>query len=378
MPQPLRILHVFSALYRGGAEMLVRELLRHVGRGRYEFHFCLLSGREGPVAEEFRELGARLHPLSVLAPGFSGRFRKLLAAERIDVVHSHVHRSSGWVLRQAARAGVPVRIAHFHSSHDGRPAGLRRSVQRAVMQHWIRRYATRVIGASRWVLDAVWGPSWPADPRFAVIYNGVSREPFGGPADREGVRREFGLAAGSPCYVHVGRFHPAKNHERLVAVFAEVVRLQPTAGLLLVGGGDPELAEAIRRRVAGLGLGGRVVFCGERTDVPRLVAAADAMVFPSRREGLPLAVVEARAAGTPVVASDLPGIVEIAERLPGVVCLPLAEDDRTWAGRIVEAGASRRAGGPPAGLPAGSVFTIQRFAEAVCGVWEPARAEAAA
>ena len=120
---------------------------------------------------------------------------------------------------------------------------------------------------------------------------------------------------------------PPKNHLRLIDIFGEVLRRQPTAVLLLVGQGRNAIERRLHRRIAQLGLGGQVVFCQERTDVPRLLGAADALIFPSLWEGLPGVVLEACAAGTPVLASDLPGVRDIAARLPRVRCLSLEADN---------------------------------------------------
>src|SRR4029077_16843152 len=84
-----------------------------------------------------------------------------------------------------------------------------------------------------------------------------------------------------------------------------------------------------------LGIAERVVFAGTRRDVPRLLGAADLMIFPSSREGLPGAILEAAAAGAPVLATGLPWILEISQRLMDVRCLSLSQADETWAAAAV-------------------------------------------
>jgi glycosyltransferase involved in cell wall biosynthesis len=128
----------------------------------------------------------------------------------------------------------------------------------------------------------------------------------------------------------------AKNHVRLVAIVAALARRLPAARLILVGRGGNEIESAVRRAVAAAGLQDRVHLLGERDDVARLLAAADVMLFPSQWEGLPGAVLEAAAAGLPVLASDLPCVGEIAARLPLVHCLPLEASDEVWAQTLRE------------------------------------------
>jgi glycosyltransferase involved in cell wall biosynthesis len=317
-------------------------MMRHADRRQFQFHFCTLSGLSGTLAEQIRVLGGRIHPLRLKRPGFARRFRALIHEHEYDVVHSHVHHASGYLLRLAADAGVSRRVAFFHSSGDRRRNGPCRRIYLAWMRHWISRYATHVLANSRATIRSVWGPNWSADPRFQVIYLGVSPSALKAAPDRRGVCREFGLPPDVPLYIHVGRLTEAKNHLRLLSIFAAVLERQTDARLLVVGRGDGTIRRRVTRRIADLGIGSRVTLCGERTDVPRLLASADLMIFPSLWEGLGLAVLEAGAVGTPVVASDLPCLSEIATELPDVQPLPLEADDREWARRIIEtAGAGR-------------------------------------
>jgi glycosyltransferase involved in cell wall biosynthesis len=214
------------------------------------------------------------------------------------------------------------------------------------------------------------------DPRCQVIYNGLDPEAFDGPCDEAGVRVEFGLPPGCPLYMHVGRMDPQKNHQRLIAIFAEIAHADPTAYLLLVGLGGNATEQELRHQVVELGIADRVVFAGLRDDVPRLLKAADLLLFPSLWEGLPGAVLEASAAGTPVLGSEIPGVTEIAARLPLVTPLSLERSDHDWGqaartlameGRaeVVRENAVRRF--------RASVFTIAHCSQAHYAVWQAGR-----
>ncbi len=372
MTEPIKILHVFGRLDRGGAEIRTLELLRHVDRRQYRFHFCALCGRPGELAEEIRALGGAVHPMRRGLIGFPRRFRGLLLRHRFDVIYTHVLNYSGFILRLAARSEIPIRAAFFRSLHDGRRSGPLRMMYRRLMHHWIDRYATHVLAVSKGAMTAAWGPHWKSDPRCQVIYNGLEPAAFRAVEDGHSVRREFGLPRQAPLYVHVGRMRQPKNHLRLMSIFAEVSKRQPAARLLLIGQGGNGIERRVRRQIEELGMAGRVVVCGERTDVPRLLKAADALILPSLWEGLPGAVLEACAAGTPVLASDLPGVREIAARLPQVRYLPLQADDARWADTLGE-----MRGGPDAVRSrreaqrsfAQSVFTIRRCAKRHCRIW---------
>ncbi len=176
-------------------------------------------------------------------------------------------------------------------------------------------------------IEASWGLGWAQDPRAQTVYNGLDLAAFHGPPDPDGVCREFNIPAGSVLCTHVGRFSPPKNHGRLLAIFAQVLRHTPGMYIVLVVVvvGSPDAELPIRTRASELGLADRLVFAGVRDDVPRLLLGADLMIFPSTWEGLPGAVLEACAAGLPVLASDPPGVREIARFFPGVACVSLEE-----------------------------------------------------
>jgi glycosyltransferase involved in cell wall biosynthesis len=340
----LRILHVFSRMNRGGAELRTLDLMRHIDRERYQFEFCCTSGLAGELDHEAIELGGRIHPIR-FDLSFSRRFRKLLRDRRFDAVHSHLHYLSGYILRLAAREGVPGRIAHFRSTHDGHGNNLRRLLQRRLMRHWLDRSATRILGVSGASLQDAWGDGWQRDARCEVIYNGVDAFRFTAIPDPEGVRREFGIPSGSALCIHIGRMDEAKNHVRLLQIFERVLRLRGDCYLILAGGGESGIEQSARTTAARLGIAERVVFAGTRSDVPRLLGAAELMIFPSSREGLPGAILEASAAGTPVLATNLPCILEISERLTEIRCLSLSEPDEIWAAAAIGMIAQRGAAG---------------------------------
>lgn len=326
----MRILHIFGRMQRGGAEMRTLDLMRCMDRERFEFHFCALSGLPGSLDDEIRALGGEVHYCR-LNWDFPFRFKHLLRQYKIDIVHSHVHYFSGFIVRQAAKANIPQRIVHFRSTQDEYGNSLRRKTQRYLMKLWIDRYATDILAVSEGVMCSAWELNWKSDARCRVIYNGIDLQPFQIVPGSQSVGHEFALPEKYKLYIHVGRMDKPKNHERLIDIFAELHKQQPNAYLLLVGREKEPIEAKIRQKIEALNLAEHVRFAGERSDVCRLLHAADCMIFPSLWEGLPGAVLEACAAGTPVLASSLPGIIEISERLPSVHCLNLEVDDTEWA-----------------------------------------------
>jgi glycosyltransferase involved in cell wall biosynthesis len=389
--EPIKVLHCLGYMWRAGTQLRTLDVFRHVDRRRFQFHVCSLSGCPGELDEEVRALGGQVHLLRQSRPSFPRRFRELLRRHQFDVVHSHVHYVSGHILRLAAQCGTPLRVAHFRSSHTDPVPGWRRRpcymlrrlladrcVTQSMMRRWIDLYATNILGVSQWALTRAWSPAWPSDPRCQVVYDGLETSPFAGKPDSDSVRREFGLPKDGPLYIHVGRMAEAKNHPRLISVFSALLRRQPRARLLLVGRSEKTIEDVLRQQIAAEGIADGVTFVGERTDVPRLLKAADLLVFPSLFEGLGDAVLEACAVGTPTLASSLPSIHEIAAQLPGVRCLSLDEPDARWADVAVEMTNTRPADRQrQAALQAfsRSPFTAENCTQALCRIWQEARAE---
>ncbi|HXG09742.1 MAG TPA: glycosyltransferase family 1 protein [Gemmataceae bacterium] len=338
---PVRILHVVGAMNRAGVETWLMHVLRHIDRERYRMDFLVHTDRPGDYDEEIRRFGARL----LVCPhhrrpwAYARRFRQILReCGPFDVVHSHVHLFSGFVLRLASAAGIPLRIAHSHSdtTRVEAAAGVLRRGYRRLMRRWIRKYATVGLACSRKAAAALFGPDWERDGRWRVHYCGIDLEPFRQVVDRLAVRAEFGIPPDAWVLGHVGRFHPAKNHSFLVEIAAEVARCRPDMRLLLVG--DGPLRPQVEQRIAALGIADKVILAGRRPDVPRLLLGAmDVFVFPSHHEGLPLVVLEAQAAGLPVVMSDQV-TDEVCLIEPLVRRLSLQHSAEEWARSTLVAG----------------------------------------
>ncbi len=361
----MRILHIFGGMNLGGAERRTVALLPHVG-AEHPQHFATLSGEPGTLDALIHSQGGTVHPCR-RGPGFAARFTELVRAIEPDVVHSHIHWASAPILALSRALRVPGRILHFRASGDLRPASRRRRLRDRGLRLLANHSATRVLAVSEGAMEATWGLDWRDDPRCAVLYSGVDREPFTARPDRAGVREELRIPTDARILTHVGNIAPAKNHARLGRLFGALGHAHEDLWLLAIGGTkDPSCERALRSELESAGLSERAVLAGQREDVPRLLLASDGFLFPSRTEGLPGAVLEAREAGLPVVASDLPGICEIARHVPGVQTLSLDQPDATW---LLTLNYALAAGVDPPGQLAGSPFTAEASATAHVAAW---------
>jgi glycosyltransferase involved in cell wall biosynthesis len=330
--KPVKVLHVLRQMNRGGAEIRLLELMDRFNPREFVVDVCAHSGLPGTLDAEVRARGGEVIPLRLDAR-FPARFIRLLRRGGYSVVHSHVLYASGAILALAHGAGVPVRVAHIHCTHDGHPATLRRRLQRRLMRHLMDRHATDIVACGEGAMEAIWGPDWQSDPRCRVIYASIDLTKYEQPGQDAGLRAELGVPPAARLFLHLGResADDQKNHRRLLSVFREIRALAPDAVLVLAGAGTDNPSGESARAIQEFGLQDGVRALGVREDVPRLLKAADAMLLPSRYEGLPAVVLEACAVGVPVLGSDLPGVREIAARLSLVRYLPLSASDRQWA-----------------------------------------------
>lgn len=302
MRSPIRVLHVVGSMNRGGVESWLMALLRHADRSEIAMDFLVHVPHRGAYDDEIAARGARV----IVCPSVhgAGYFRDFDAAlERYgpyDVLHSHVHWFSGLTTTFARRRRVRLRIAHSHSdtSREEAASGFLRGAYRALMRRAIFSSATHLLAASQPAARALFG----SDSRASVVYCGVDLAPFS-PGnhgeDRESARREFGIGPEETVIGHVGGFRVPKNHAFLCDVATRASSHGKSVHVLCAGNGP--LESAVKAQVEQAGL--RATFCGLRSDVPRLLRAMDVFVFPSLYEGLPLAVLEAQAAGLPCVVS---------------------------------------------------------------------------
>lgn len=319
----IRVAQVMGYMDGGGVEQVVMNYYRHIDRSCVQFDFLVCEGSGMVPRVEIEELGGRVFmvPGYKNLPRYMRELERLFRKERWPIVHSHVNALSVFPLRAAERAGVPVRIAHSHST-AGR-GELVKNAAKAILKRFSNVYPTHRMACSRYAGEWLFGKG--AD--FDVLYNAIDLSRFFFDAEaRAKARADLGLVGGQTVIGHVGRFMPQKNHRFLIDAFALAAQRRPDLLLVLVGSGEAEaLAESW---AAERGVADRVVFLGQRDDVDRLYQAFDAFALPSLYEGLCLVGVEAQAAGLPCLLSDR--ITREVDVTGTVRFLPI-DDPETWA-----------------------------------------------
>lgn len=358
-PRRRKILHVIGGMNRGGVETWLMHMLRNMDRDQFETHFLVHSNPESAYDKEIAALGGRIHyggtPRNVLR--YAADFSRLVLRDGpFDVIHSHVYWYSGFVMRLAFRAGIPIRIAHSHTATSDSAWKVSRQLYQKLMRRWILRYSTHRIGISQSAGEALFGCS--AEKPFTLLYYGMDFSRFADALPVEEAKRRLGIAPGRKVIGHVGRFVPLKNHSFTVNVFAQTLARGADAHLLLVG--DGPLLPTLKFEVESRSLSSRCTFTGSQADVVPFLSAMDVFVLPSQWEGLGLVALESQAAGVPVIASTtVPNEVDVIPEL--IEHIPLEAGRDAWTAAVSRRiSSSRQSNGDEPLVMAGSRFGLSR------------------
>ncbi len=325
--EPIPVLHVHDRSAWGGNVEHIRLLARGLDPARFR---ALVAGPPG--AEWCRRIaaeGVTVLPSSIrgkLDFRAAGRLALHCRAHGVRVLHTHIRRADwmgGIASRFAGRGVAAVATLHGSTAVDERGVerfGLSERVYARVLRGLFDAVVTVSEALRREAIERL-----GCDPaRVFHVVNGVDLGRFSSLPTSDSARRLAGLAAGETAIALVSRFvaHGSvmKGHPDLLRAFARVAAAEPAARLVLVGDGPsrPEIAALARE----LRVADRVRFLGQRDDVPALLPAFAAVALPSRGEGLPRALVEAMAAGVPVVGADVGGIPELLRGGAGLLHAP--------------------------------------------------------
>jgi len=303
-----RVLHVLANLGAGGAERMAVHIVRGLNTQRFEPAVVAYSGRYGSDLEQKLDLAGIKTFFLGKGPGFGWRtyprLHRVFKEFRPDIVHTHVH-----VMRYAFpslvyfKPRLMVHTVNNMAEHEIEPQA--RWLQRlAYMRGVIPVAVAREVATSLERLYGIGG--------CRVVWNCIPTDLYASPETPRAVwRAKQGFSEEDILLVCVARFAAQKNHALLINAFAKGPASHPKAHLVLAGEGV--LRAQSQQRVNELGLTNRVHFLGLRRDIPDVLGAADIFVLSSDYEGNPLSVIEAMAAGLPIVSTAAGGVPELLQ-----------------------------------------------------------------
>ena len=328
MKNPIRILQISGDIRRDSGIMnVILNWHQHIDCREVQFDYLIFFpfGKDD-YEKEILKLGGRIYQLSHPYKNpikFLRESYYFFKTHHYMTIHSHITHLNFFFYPIAKLFGAKNIIQHAHGTKwsDNKFNGWRNYL----MLHVVWPLITHKLACSQLA-----GQFW-YKKNFMVINNGIDVEKFAyNPAIRDAKRKELGVE-NNFAVANVGRFNLQKNHRFLVEIFAEIVKKDETAKLLLVGKGP--LEEDIKTLVADKKLQDKVFFLGVRKDVPQLLQAFDVLCMPSFYEGLPVVGVEAQASGCPVCLSE--NISQEAKLLPNSLLLPLNAGAQYWAEKIL-------------------------------------------
>jgi sugar transferase (PEP-CTERM/EpsH1 system associated) len=353
----VRILQVVHGLPRGGLENGVVNLLNGLPCAQFQQHVACLDSR-GEMADRvvpgvpIEVLDRRRHDL-----GLPQRLARLMREVRPDIVHCRNWNTWLDTLLAHRLAGRPGALVwSFHGFADG---------------HWFprrRRIASRLLSLPTDHLLAVCRDAAsrfaalsgiPA-ARFEVLYNGVDCRRFSPSREREVLRRQLGLPPDELVAITVASLTPVKGHALLLEAAAEVLRkTERKVRFLWLGEGSER--RTLERRIAELGVDGRIQLPGGSDRVPQYLAAADLFVLPSELEGMSNAILEAMASGLPVIAHRVGGNPELVDHGHSGLLCPYGDQAALTDAlrRLVHNDAERVAMGEAARRRAEQIFSLE-------------------
>jgi L-malate glycosyltransferase len=306
--KPIRVGFVVHWMQVAGAEVLVRETIRRLGARIEPTIFCLDT--YGAIGEQLRSAGV---PVVLLdrRPGLDFGVARRLAREArargVQVVHAHQYTPFFYAALARVLSANAFRL--FFTEHGRHYPDVVSPVRRAANRLALNHLADAVNACCEFSARALCQIDGFPGRRVDVIENGIDLKAYPVAVPRRELRHRLGLSPDRRYIATVARFHPVKDHPTLFRAFAEIARVRPDVDLLLAGDGPTR--PQLERLAADLGIAERVRFLGIRWDVPDLLSATDVFALTSVTEAASLTLMEAMAAGRPVVVTDVGGNPEL-------------------------------------------------------------------
>lgn len=345
----MKILYVLNnALGHGGIESVVFNYYKYLSeKVKIEFalHSTIEDFENNDIIDRFRSKGVIFYRVTPRGENLKKNHEDLkkLFEKGYDIVHVHADAAGADVLSVARKCGVKYRIAHSHNTRFlVKPDSIKNLIKVAFLtysRYNIRRQATGYMACSRVAGEWLFGKKNVS--KTYILNNAIDTDKYAFSEEkRNKIRKELGL---ENAFVigHVGRFHFQKNHEFLFKTFKIVLEKEPSAKLLLIGEGV--LMEQMKQKAADDGIASSVIFYGDAGNVNEMLSAMDIFAFPSRFEGLSVALIEAQANGLHCIVSDAPTVTKDSD-LTGQIDWLDTDSPEKWADKIMECRSLRHTG----------------------------------
>lgn len=328
----IRVAQIMGKWLGGGVESVVMNYYRNIDKENFQFDFICDDDSTNIPYEEIKKLGGNV----ILIPPYQNiikyhiKLKRVLKKGNYNIVHSHINTLSVFSLFAAKCAGIPIRIAHSHSTTNKKE--WKKNLIKITLRPFVKVFATHYMACTEHAGRWMFGNKTFDSGKVYILNNAINLENFKFDLKIRKLKREQ-LNISEKCLVigHAGRFVEQKNHRFLIDIFKKIYEQNKDCKLLLIGQGP--LMEEMKSRVDLLGLKNNVCFLNQRNDLNELYNVMDVFLFPSLYEGLGMVLIEAQANGLPCVAStEVPLEAKMSDEFK---FLPLSQSPEKWAKIIV-------------------------------------------
>ena len=304
--QPVKVLHLMQGLEVGGLEYMVVSLLKGLNSTRYQRFICCYD-TSGELAKSLNgDIGIHLlKRRQGIDYTYPFKLAALLKRESIQILHLHNSTALFYGVIAGKIARVPI-VVYTEHARDVFP-----NIKVRISDKLLSLFTDKVIVVSDYLKKNLIEYEWFNPSKIMTIYNGVDETKFKIESNTGEIRDRLGLSAASKIIGIVARLDPIKNHKSAIKAIRLIVERFSNAVLLIVG--DGPLRGELEHFVRQCKLEKHVVFLGTRTDVHQLLSIMDIFILCSTSEGMPVTLLEAMAAGRPIVATDVGGVSEVIE-----------------------------------------------------------------
>lgn len=331
--EPIRIAHIIGKWLGGGVESVVTNYYRHIDRTKIQFDFICDKDSTNIPYDEIEQLGGRV----ILVPPYQKVFEyqkeliKIFKDNNYKIVHSHINTLSVFPLRAAKKAGVPIRIAHSHSTTNKKE--WKKNLLKQILRPFSKVYATDYMCCSELAGRWLFGNKEYDKGTVYLLNNAIDLDKYKYDEKiRNSKRKELKIKPSTFVVGHIGRFVEQKNHRFLIDIFNEIHKKNKDSLLLLAGQGP--LMDEMKEKVHNLELDDCVQFLGQRKDANELYQAFDLFLLPSLYEGLPVVGVEAQASGNLCYLST--DMTKETKVLDSTKFMSLSNSAEEWANAILK------------------------------------------
>lgn len=328
----IEVYQIMGKWIGGGLESVIMNYYENIDRSKIQFTFICDEDSTDIPYEKIEKLGGRV----IIVPPYQKAFKYIKKLKEIfkenncKIVHSNINTLSVFPLYVAKKTGVPIRIAHSHSTSNKKE--WKKNMVKNILRPFSKKYANTYFACSELAGRYLFGNKTFDEGKVIVFNNAINLDKFKYDEEkRKEIRKNLNIKDDTFVVGHIGRFVAQKNHTFLIDIFNELHKTKKNSILILIGQGP--IQNEIKEKVEELELKDFVKFIGQVTNANDYYNAIDIFVFPSIYEGLGMVLIEAQANELPCIAStEVPSEATISNQIEYI---ELDKEPSYWAEKIL-------------------------------------------